>query len=340
MIWLTWRQARGQTLATLAALAVLTIYLIWLGLSIRHFNDTRIVGCTSGQDCAIAEDDFTNSYGFPLALVGALLIGLPGIIGVFWGAPLITRELESGTHRMVWNQSVTRTQWLAVKLGLITLIAVAVAGALSLLLTWAAEPFDKLIGNRFTVMTFDSRDVVPFAYAAFALVLGITVGLLIRRTLPAMALTLVLFTVVQIVMPMAVRPHLRTPVTSVVAFDQTAAQEIDSLGSGGGPAAGDSAPMKIGGYRKPGAWMLSSAPVALLRADGSAFTRGDMKTCMTGDFPQDMLCLAKQDLHFSVQYHPAGRYWTFQWIEMSVFLVLALALSGLCFWRIPRTTSR
>jgi hypothetical protein len=139
-------------------------------------------------------------------------------------------------------------------------------------------------------------------------------------------------------MPTAIRPHLRTPVTATVAFDEAASQEIDSLGSSGGPAAGDSVPMTIGGYSKPGAWMLSSAPVALLKADGSAFTRAEMKTCMTGDFPKDMGCLAKLGLHFSVQYHPAARYWTFQWIEMSIYLVLALLLAGFCFWRIPRTT--
>ena len=47
----------------------------------------------------------------------AVLIA-PAIVGIFWGAPLIARELETGTHRLVWNQTVTRTGWLATKLAL------------------------------------------------------------------------------------------------------------------------------------------------------------------------------------------------------------------------------
>ena len=43
-----------------------------------------------------------------------------------------------GTFRLAWNQSVTRTRWLAVKLGLIGLAAMATAGLLSLMVTWWA----------------------------------------------------------------------------------------------------------------------------------------------------------------------------------------------------------
>lgn len=60
------------------------------------------------------------------------------------------------------------------------------------------------------------------------------------------------------------------------------------------------------------------------------------KACFTGDFRKDMECLAAKNLHFSVTYHAASRYWPFQWIETSGFLVLALILAGFCFWRLPR----
>ena len=58
----------------------------------------------------------------------AVVLVLPALIGLFWGAPLIARELEAGTHRLVWNQSITRTRWLAVKLGLTGLAAMVAAG--------------------------------------------------------------------------------------------------------------------------------------------------------------------------------------------------------------------
>ena len=107
----------------------------------------------------------------------------------------MARELETGTHRLVWTQSVTRTRWLAVKLGLIGLVSVAASGLLSLIVTWWSSPIDRVNMNQFTSV-FDQRDVVPIGYAAFAFVLGVAGGLLARRTLPAMAATLVAFVTV------------------------------------------------------------------------------------------------------------------------------------------------
>jgi hypothetical protein len=337
MTWLTWRQARAQTLAGFGGLAVLAIYLVILGLAIRNFYDGRIVGCQAAGNCSQAETLFEEKYLTQVTLIGALLIAVPAVIGIFWGAPLITRELETGTHRLVWNQSVTRTRWLAVKLGLLTLLALLLTGLFSLLLSWAAAPFDRVIGSRFSAFTFDSRDVVPLGYAVFGFILGTTIGLLIRRTLPAMALTAAVFTAAMIVMPFAVRPHLMTPQTTSVAFTRDVAQRVNGLGSNSGPSEGDSAPVGVsGGYSRPGAWILSSSFAPLLKADGSAFTRGDMKACFSGDFTKDMSCLTQQNVHFEVTYHPASRYWPFQWIETSIFAGLALLMAGFCFWRIPR----
>jgi ABC-type transport system involved in multi-copper enzyme maturation permease subunit len=334
MIWLTWRQARAQTLIAFAMLAALAIYLVVLGLGIHQFYDDQIVGCRTDNSCQTATQLFSDSYGGWVALTGALLLAVPALIGIFWGAPLITRELEAGTNKLVWNQGVTRTRWLAVKLSLIALTSVAITAAFTVLLSWAVDPFDSEIGSRFSAMTFDSRDLVPIAYTLFALVLGTTIGLLIGRTLPAMATTLAVFATVQIVMPMAIRPHLMSPITTTVAFTTEVAQGIDGLGSDSGPGGGPSAPVGVFGYSQPGAWVLSSPMNALERADGSPFTRTEMQACMTGDFEKDLACLATENLHFSVTYHPASRYWPFQWIESSIFLVFALALVGICFRRI------
>jgi len=336
MIWLTWRQARAQTLIAVGILTALAIYVVILGLGIQDYYDSNIVGCAADNSCQTATELFRDKYQGSAALTGALLLAIPALIGIFWGAPLITRELETGTHKLVWNQSVTRTRWLATKLIIIALISLVLTAAFSFLLTWAVDPVDKLIGSRFAAMTFDSRDIVPLAYAVFAFALGTTVGMLIRRTLPAMAVTLAIFAIVQIVTPNLVRPHLMSPITTNVAFTKEIAQSIDGIGSKGGPQNGDSEPVGVSGYNKPGAWILSEPLNALINADGSAFTRADMKACMTGDFEKDLVCLASKNLHFSITYHPASRYWPFQWIETSIFLALALGLAGASLVRIRR----
>jgi hypothetical protein len=71
----------------------------------------------------------------------------PAVIGIFWGAPLIARELETGTFRLAWTQSITRTRWLAVKLALTGLVAMAVTEALGLMYGWWAAPIAQAAGS-------------------------------------------------------------------------------------------------------------------------------------------------------------------------------------------------
>ncbi len=330
MIWLTWRQFRTQAVVALAALAVLAIYLVILGYQMRHAYTTDIVDCPPA-DCIGARREFENAYEAPVFLIGALLLGVPALIGVFWGAPLITRELEEKTDRLVWNQSITRTRWLAVKLTLLTLISMAVTGLYSLLLTWSASRYDELIGERFGALTFASRNITPIGYAAFAFLLGTVIGLLLRRTLPAMALTLALFAVIQVLVPTALREHLMTPVTSNVKFDAEAISRADFMGINESGA-------QVGGYTMPGAWSLtSSSPV--FNADGTPYTAEQADQCRQGGPQAAMECTTRQNLHFSYTYQPADRYWRFQWIELSAFLGLTLLLTGLGFWRIRTHSS-
>ena len=330
MIWLTWRQFRMQAVVTLLALAALAIYLVILGTQMRHAYSTDIVGCQPA-DCTGARRDFEKAYQVPVALIGALLLGIPALIGVFWGAPLITRELEEKTDRLVWNQSVTRTRWLAVKLTLLTLVSMAVAGLYSLLLTWSASRYDQLIGERFGALTFASRNIVPIGYAAFAFVLGTVIGLLVRRTLPAMALTLALFAVVQVLMPIALREQLMTPVTSTVKLGVEAISRADFIGITASGA-------RIDGYTMPGAWSLTASS-QIFHADGTPYTAKQSEQCQQSDPQAQMECTARQNLHFSYVYQPADRYWRFQWIELSAFLGLTLVLTGFGFWRIRTYSS-
>jgi hypothetical protein len=88
------------------------------------------------------------------------------------------------------------------------LASMIVAGLFSLMVTWWASPIDSVSGNRFTPAVFAARDIVPAGYAAFAFALGVTAGVLIRRTVPAMAVTLAVFAAVQVAMPLWVRPRL------------------------------------------------------------------------------------------------------------------------------------
>ena len=148
MIWLTWRQFRGQAIAAAAVLAALAIMFGVTGPHLAHLYDiSGLASCRVG--CSALTSNFLDSmkanavYPGPVHLGIGMLYITPAIIGMFWGAPLVTRELEAGAFRLAWNQSVTRTRWMATKLALTGLAAMLTSGLISLIITWWASPIDR-----------------------------------------------------------------------------------------------------------------------------------------------------------------------------------------------------
>ena len=50
-------------------------------------------------------------------------------------------------------------------------------------------------------------------------------------------------------------------------------------------------------------------------------------------------CLTSHGMRVAESYQPASHYWPLQWSETGMFLALALALAGYCFWRLNRRRS-
>ncbi|MFE7561245.1 ABC transporter permease [Kitasatospora sp. NPDC057500] len=325
MIWLTWRQFRVQALVGLTALVLLAVYLVMLGSQIHGDYDDTLARCAGGGGCTSQLATVADQYGGQVDLLSYLLLAVPGVIGVFWGAPLVARELEAGTHRFVWNQSVTRGKWLAVKVGVVGLLSVAVVGVYSLVLTWASGPVNTILNNRFEPALFGSRNLAPLGYAAFAFALGMTFGLLIRHTVPAMGATLVVFAVLQVVMPSVVRPHYQTPVKTTVPLTAPLISGLTKIGTYG----------EIGGLRVPGGpWVVETSEI--LDSSGKAVGHSDWyQDCTNNKSLTEMPeCLAKGNIHVDISEQPADRYWTFQLLETLIFTVLAAGLFALSFWRI------
>jgi ABC-2 family transporter protein len=283
--------------------------------------------------------------------LGILVVVTPGIIGLFWGAPLVARELEAGTHRLVWAQSITRARWLTIKFAVVCLASMMLAGVLSLVVTWWASPLDRAKGALYS--TFDQRDIVPIGYAAFALALGVTVGLLIRRTVPAMAATLAVFVATSLAVAHWVRPHLITPMTEVLGLNPKT--------TGFGSANGGPFTLIPNAPNLPNAWVYSaqlvdksghalSAPyvasacrtlvAGAQTAGGGPVAVGHASRAPTppGQQAQLQACFAKigATFHQVVTYQPSSRYWTFQWYELGIYLGAALVLVSFCTWWIRR----
>ena len=340
MIWLTWRQFRAAAAMLFAVLAVLAAVLALTGPGLADDYATGIAACTTQSGCSDFVPQFFDDHQGPFLVVTAVVLVLPVLIGLFWGAPLLTRELEAGTHRLVWNQSITRTRWLAVKLTLTGLAAMTAAGLGSLAVSWWASPLEKAAHTfnfpKMAPLLFDTRGIVPIAYAAFAFALGVTVGMLVRRTLAAMAITLAVFVAVQFAMPQLVRPHLAAPTRSTIQITESNKEDFN-FGADRIRVSAKAA--------DTGAWVLSSHTVD---ASGHTVDTIPVSTssgpCALSGPPEQTLsaCLAeitRLGYRQQVTYQPSSRFWAFQWYETGIYTALAVALAGFCFWRLRHRLS-
>lgn len=329
MIWLTWRQFRVQAIAIFGALAVATVVLV-------IFRPTT------------TDDDATLYYGGMFALYL-----LPALIGVFWGVPTVARELETGTHNVAWNQTVTRSRWLAAKFLVPGAAAVAATALLTVAVGWWSSVIDTaadLSGSpevlpRISPVVFAARGIAPIGYTLFALALGVLLGILLRRTVAAMAVTLVVFAAVQVAVPFLVRPYL------VPAVDQTVAITADNIQSIHIDSRDGSLREGVVTVQLPDAtWDLTNEtvdangavpdrlPAGVVQCDPGPPredsppppTRfGDLSSCLANE-----LTAAGYQQH--VVYHSLDHFWPLQWVETALFTAVAGLLAWISFRSLRR----
>ena len=135
MVWVTWRQHRFALGGVAALLGVLAVY-VWIDGGHLHRAYAVAIACQPTR--SIACGDLISSFnGIHNVLTnGYLLQVVPALIGAFVGAPVLARELETGTFRYAWTQGFGRWRWALAKLVLLAVVVAAAAGALSLLFSW------------------------------------------------------------------------------------------------------------------------------------------------------------------------------------------------------------
>jgi hypothetical protein len=349
MTWLAWRQFRMQAVVAAATLAVFTVAFAATGPHLASlYAASGLSGCHHGSCQHLANNflrQLSGTYGMLWTLGVAIILFTPAVIGLFWGAPLIARERETGTAALAWNQSITRTRWLAVKLTVGGLGAMALTEVLSLMQAWWAAPIGRAVGyggagagtltqGRFSTLVFASHGITPLGYAAFAFTLGVIAGALIRRTVPAMAVTLAIFAALQIVMPLWIRPHFfpaRQTVVSVASL-----QDISLTQGGLNGTSFTLHALSVPG--QPAAWLLASESVNTA-GQAVSTTPAACTAPSIENGPAFFTCLASHGIRETITYQPASRYWDFQWTETAIYLVLALALAGYCFHQLSRRQS-
>lgn len=315
MAWVTWRQHRLQLVMLFVLLAAVALTGLISSLPIRDaYHRQALSSClppATRSGCDLIVSHFKSQFGESVRAARWLTF-LPVLAGLFVGAPLLARELEHGTHRLAWTQSLTRQRWLLSKTLLLGAATIAGGLVLSGLAMWWRRPFDAVEG-RISPSGFDIEGLVVPAYAVFALAVGVLAGVLLRRTIPAMSLTLAAFVATRVGVEKLLRPHYLTAKHETVPGLPPAAHARD--------------------------WVVENA---LVDAVGRRITtaREDLAIVHAqhaSTDPQEYLL--SLGWRRAISFQPADRFWTFQAIEAGIFVALAALAVAATLWAVRRTPS-
>jgi hypothetical protein len=318
MAGVTWRQHRIALAGAAVLLGALAAYLWIAGLPLHRAYDAA-VACHPASSAACQGLDNTLDGMDNFLSNGFILQVLPAAIGAFVGAPVLARELETGTFRYAWTQGFGRRRWAVAKLALLAVVVTAAAAAFGALLTWYYQPFvgDQSLGlPRTTPLTpalFDLRGVGFPAWTLAAFAIGVLAGTLIRRVVPAIAATLVVYAGLVFAAAGFLRAHYLTP---LLASDYSSVPSNAWVVSqwwtkDGRVAFGDYPPARVLNQFCP-------PPPAGTEKGGPSEGWGP--------------CLIQHGYTMWTSYQPASRFWPFQWIEGGWLLALSALLIAATIW--------
>ena len=291
-------------------LGALAAYLWLTGLQIHHAYAT---GCHPASSLACTVN-FTGRYAVTVNVVRVFLQVVPALIGAFAGAPVLAREMETGTFRFAWTQGFGRGRWALGKLVLLAVVVTAAAGAFTVLFSWYASPFFAAgYAIPFATDLFNELGVAFAAWTLAAFAIGALAGMLIRRVVPAIAATLAVYAGLALATALWLRQHYLTPLLSSKPNLPGTAWLVNQW------------------YDKGGKFALPSR--------GSALAGTVSRLCpphVNSPGVSPAQCLTQHGYTVMNSYQPGDRFWPFQCIEGGWLLVLSILLIAATVWLVRR----
>jgi hypothetical protein len=322
MAGVIWRQHRFTLAGVAVLVGALAVY-EWLTGETLHHAWAAAVGCHPAGAAACQGPVNTFNYLENFVSLGGPLQLVPPLIGAFAGAPLLAREMETGTFRFAWTQGFGRWRWALAKLTGLAVVLAAVVGTFGILVSWHYQPWFAA-GNQGLGLTslspfytglFDLRGLALPAWTLAAFAIGALAGMIVRRVVPAIVATLAVYAGLAFAAARFLRWHYLAPLVT----------RNPSL---------------------PGsAWILSQYSTRDGRFAFAGFPPGNLldRYCSsvppgkggptTAAFTQ---CLARHGYTQWTSYQPASRFWVFQWIEAGWLLVLSAVLIAVTIWLVRR----
>ncbi|MEH0577606.1 MULTISPECIES: hypothetical protein [Streptomyces] len=314
----TWGTARAVLRVHRAALVV------WAGLVVVLGGWLVWITEATGEDARAAAEtcdrmgpdlcDTTISwtgYSVTVDWIGLLISYLFLAVAAYAGGALIGRELESGTARFAWTQGVSPTRWLAAKLAVPALVVTVGATALVPVYRWAwSANQDPQYHGWMSDDAYLSRGPATVAYALCALAIGAVTALLLRRALPALAVSVVATGLLGYVVA-----QLRASFWPTVTVTAGQSGVLDP-------------PMS--------AWEVESGVLV----HGSRVPSLDVTKCYGGSTARTRGCFDDLGVTgFYTTYHPESHYWPLHLVETGIVLAVTAAVTAAAFWLLRRRTA-
>lgn len=294
------------TVGALTAAGIAAVAGTWLWMD--SVSDTFAgTGCSAEhtvRSCGVSVRHFLSSehiFSHVLGYASLVMLLLPAFIGMFVAGPLIGRELESGTYKLSWAQSVSPARWLAANLAVPAVLSLAAMSVLSAVYSWARARADSTHypSAWYDREVYGSMGTVPAGYALCMLAFGALAGLVLRRTVVAALVTVIGYGALVLALN-TVRHDLWPARTGTAAVGNRLRIPHGAADAGQGWLTGD-------GRRLP--------------ADVCASSASGIKECLAGKG----ITLRYAD------YHPASHFWPLQLVETGILLALAAAAVAVAF---------
>ena len=320
--WVTWRQHRIALTGVAVFLGALAVCLGKVGAQLhRAYFAAAACHPASSLACRDLVSSFNHMDNF--LANGSVLQAVPVLIGAFAGAPVLARELETGTFRFAWTQGFGRWRWTLGKLVLLAIAVTAAAGTFSVLLDWYYQPYFAARNSAMSLSEasplyaglFDLRGIAFAAWTLAAFAIGALAGMLIRRIVPAIAATMAAYAGLAFACGAFLRQHYLTPLVTSNLNVPGSAWILSQWGTRSGKFA-FAWPPPLSLFQQ-----VCAAPPPV--HDGNKF----------GALAE---CFSQHGYTLWTSYQAAGRFWPFQWIEGGWLVALSVLLIATTIWLVRR----
>lgn len=311
LAWVAGRQHRTALIAVCGLYCTAALLLAVNGWQMRDtYQQLGLPGCAvppTTVNCLAGDLLFRRDYNVWLYVIPLLLLVIPGLAGAFAGSPVLGHDLDRGTFRFAWTQRAGRTRLLVAKLTVLGGVLLLGSAGIAALTTWWFAPLYARGSGRLAPQLFVPLGPAFVAWTLLAFALGTAAGAVVRRVVPAIAVTLAGYAGLALPAGVVLRYRLyRAPVEVGASLGQTSLELP---------------PRSV----PTGTWWTGTGGQVLPE---SAVAHAITTISSTAGLVR---WLAQHDARLMVSYQPDSRYWPFQWTETAWLLMLTGLLIAAAF---------